>query len=526
MHRMFNPAVGYNLFGQISRQIKAWALGNVRPALGYSREDMALRLTQRIDHIALNPFLQNAGIRYQAGLDPSPGESATIRCGGLRINTSNGRVVPGMNLFMRSVAGFFAIWVRVFIGFVRGMVLPKRLPAFPVAVVFGIGEESLFVDGNDSRFSDFAKHGPIAPLRQAPCLVIQASPPRPSTSPDRIVYYRHPLLDLMGARPISAVEAASFLADHITAIFRFFMLLFRFPAACLLARDLAYHALAASLNRRRIVDAFVITNSLYLTQPLWMRALPGRQFTTHMVWYSQNSIPFVYKADGVKAHIPSFSHIRVDHVWVWSREFAAYLRDIGVHGEIHAVGPILWYLPESTSHGSGRDAIRIAVFDVTPLNPAFVLKMGLTYNYYREETVSKFVSGLLAVRDELQKTTDKPIDLILKHKRQPQTDHEKGYVRWIQELAATGRITLVPPHTNLYTLISGAEAVVVLPFSSPAHVGIQLGKPTVFFDPTGEILPTREAQNQIEFVAGEKELLDWLEVVLTAPASQSRHHRG
>jgi polysaccharide biosynthesis PFTS motif protein len=59
-------------------------------------------------------------------------------------------------------------------------------------------------------------------------------------------------------------------------------------------------------------------------------------------------------------------------------------------------------------------------------------------------------------------------------------------------------------------MIGEADAVVVVPFSSPAHVGVQLGKPSVFFDATEEIVDTHDTAGQVAFASGETELQEWL----------------
>jgi polysaccharide biosynthesis PFTS motif protein len=241
-----------------------------------------------------------------------------------------------------------------------------------------------------------------------------------------------------------------------------------------------------------------------------MRGLPERRFTTHMVWYSQNSIPFVYKLDGISAHLPNFSYLWLDHIWVWTRGFAKYLESIGAHGELHAVGPVVWCLPEREPPARRAGTRRIAVFDVTPHKPASLRLLGLTYNYYREENAIRFIASLLTVRDRLEARSGERIEVVLKHKREAQPAHEEGYMNWIGELERSGRITLMPPQTNLYSMIGEADVVVVVPFSSPAHVGVQLGKPSVFFDATEEIVATHDTAGQVAFASGETQLQEWL----------------
>jgi len=65
----------------------------------------------------------------------------------------------------------------------------------------------------------------------------------------------------------------------------------------------------------------------------------------------------------------------------------------------------------------------------------------------------------------------------------------------------------VETETNLYSLIAGAAVVVVIPYSSPAYVAAQLGVPAIYYDPSGEIVPSQEPHPGVQFVAGPEALL-------------------
>ena len=138
MTRHFNPAKGYKLFDELSRQINAWTSGNSPSVLGYGQRDIARRLSQRIADLGLNPFLRETSRRYEAGLEPLPGGRATLHCGGLRITTHDGRVVPGIGLFIRSTAGFLAHWWRVLFSFICAMFRRQKWPMLPVTGVLRV----------------------------------------------------------------------------------------------------------------------------------------------------------------------------------------------------------------------------------------------------------------------------------------------------------------------------------------------------------------------------------------------------
>jgi hypothetical protein len=512
--RNFNPARGYALFDDICRSMERWVHRRAPGTLGYGQPVLARRLTQRLVELTLHPFLQQSGERYQSGLPPVPENERVLRCGGLTVGLDDGRVTPGPYLMVRSTLEFLSQWMRMLWVFARALRgRPKRKTAY--VVVFGVSVESVVAGGSDSQFARFLGSTELTPLRDAECLMIECPQPVKSVEPARIVYAKYPLFEILRRTSPAPGDAMTFLAEHFRALGAFLRVVLRLPVACVLARDFAFHALVQRLNDRGALDSIVFTNSHFHVQPLWMRERPGRRFSCHMVWYSQNSIPFVYRADGVQAPVPNFRHIDADCLWVWTEGFARYLESIGLRGPIRAAGPIVWSRPERAPVPAADGSLSVVIFDVTPQTPEFVYEVGLLYNYYRSENVTKFVEDILTVRDELENQRGHRIRLVIKQKRNPNPrHHDPRYLKFIDGLVETGRLTMVPPDTEVFSLVQAASAIVVIPYSSPAYLGAFLGVPAVYYDPTEEIVPVYEASPWLQFAAGRFELRSKLAAAL------------
>jgi polysaccharide biosynthesis PFTS motif protein len=245
-----------------------------------------------------------------------------------------------------------------------------------------------------------------------------------------------------------------------------------------------------------------------------MHSLPERRYKTHMAWYSQNSIPFVYREDPIEEPMPHFRHIRVDETWVWTEGFADYLRRIGVKGEVHVIGPILFYLPSAVKINS-HSPIRVAVFDVTPFNPEVEKKLGLIDNYYKSDTLIQFMQDILLARGAIENKAGIESSILLKHKRNYHPLHDPHYISFIQESCSSElHFQLVPYETNMFSLLSECNLAVVIPYSSPAYVASYLGIPAIYYDPTRELLPTYEENPLISFASGRDELIHTIREIL------------
>jgi polysaccharide biosynthesis PFTS motif protein len=357
--------------------------------------------------------------------------------------------------------------------------------------------------------------GPIAPLREARRYVVQALGAIGSANPAQCTYHRVPLFALALENPVGATGFSRFLLEHTRALLAYLRAVARFRAMCIIGRDFAYHASASRLDAQGLIENVIITNSNYSAQPLWMRRHAGRGHSTHMVWYSQNCIPFVYAFDPVRTQLPNHRHLAFDETWAWTEGFADYIRSVGVKAAIHVVGPIMFYLPEPDAGPRREGELRIMVFDVTPVRPEIARRIGLVYNYYSTDNVLGFIGDIVSAARNIEAQLGKKVRVALKHKRTHEPTRDPRYVAAIERLADDeGALELEPPEANVYSLAAAADVVIAVPYSSPVYVAQDAGTAALYYDATGELIPAHEAAADIPFAARSVELEEKLLEIL------------
>jgi polysaccharide biosynthesis PFTS motif protein len=380
-----------------------------------------------------------------------------------------------------------------------------------VTLLLGTGAENISYAGSDARFVEYCTRGPIEPLREAQWLIVQAEPPASSANPERFCYARFPL-HAAAARMLTTRDVCRLLVDSFATAARWVCLVTRAPINLLLAHDYACLPLIRLLDSQQRIAAVVLTNSVYSIQPLWCRG--GRNFATHLVWYSQNTIPVVYADDGIASDLPHYRHLATDASWLWTEEYADYLRRLGVSSRYHVVGPILWHLPEANgscvARRTGRDPepIRFAVFDVTPISDETALRIGIIRNYYSPERMMRFLGDVVDVAHDLEVAARRSVTILLKHKRGFGPTHARIYIDFVERLCSENpRLRIVHYQTSLYDILRDSDVSIVIPYSSPAYVSSHLGKPSIFFDPGAELRPTFLPAPGVSFASGRQELL-------------------
>lgn len=518
MTSRFHTAHAYNAFDHAMRKAETRLATSPATLLAFPQLHVRRRIAQRLVEILLAPGIRTWAATGNHAHPPfSAGETSAQ---GVSLNVETGAVGVQATALLMFFSGFVVRWLGVLAWLLHSLVRPSKLSRGAATVLLGVGQSDIWLEKSDHRFVRFCTQGPVTPLARAGRIVVQSAAQGGEASSPRVSYAKYPLRDLLRSAQIPFKARLTALLSHLMLAPRVLLDIVRAPVAAIVAPDCAYAALTGHLDRCGLIENIVITNSLYMWQPLWMCALPARRFRAHMVWYSQNTVPVVYATDNERSNIPNYRHMRLDEHWVWTEQYAKQLRNLGSDATIHAVGPILWYLPEAGSRQGNIPTV--VVFDVTPVKEGFARQIGLVKNYYSASNMIAFVEQVVAACEKAATRLGQPILVLLKHKRGHSEVHDRSYLQFVKNLADAGRIQLAPAQTNLYSLIAASSATVVVPYSSPAQVAATLGVPAIYFDPTQQLVPTHDQEPLVTFASGPAALAAAFDQVFQRRSPQSQ----
>jgi hypothetical protein len=472
-------------YASLQRRLDAifvWVKVSTPGFSGYASKDVATRLIQRWAELSVFEFTRIAAERYRkSGHLPDDGE--IINCAGLLIEgTRKFRLTP-LN-FMALFLDFIGYWCYVLLMI---MISLKPFSARrPLTMLYGVGLHDLLAEGSDVRFLHFCRSGNLPPLVAARHLIVQAVQPIKSSDPLHVRYGRIPLLLAMRWAGLGFRAWLATMVRHVLAAFGFIWAVCLQPCLILLGRDAASHAAAVALNRQDSIRDIILTNSNYFSQPLWTWALPNQRHVSHMAWYSQNNYPISFADEDEAVPIPNLRYVRADIQWVWSEGFKYFLQEICPPCTYKVVSPIVWHLP-SKSFSLMPEVRRIALFDITPINHATELKLGLIRNFYTEEIMISFIRDVVEATRVVSEKLGVKIVILLKHKRVHHVMHSAGYIETVCKYADTGDLILVEPTANLHDLVQESDFVIAAPYSSPVYLSRAIGKDAVWYDPTATL---------------------------------------
>jgi len=487
---------------------------SVNNAFAREAELLAARLKQRLPDLGPVPASKLVDRMVQKVLDLGRlpyarlaltgqlGPGAVLDMEHCALETGNGVLVLTVSQWLRGVVEYLIHWsyclfalllVRTVAGQRQGVVL-----------VTGVSTEAIFQDGQDLAFATYCRSCPVVPLRDGRHLYVQTTAVAPGASDARITYVRRPLIELMRRGRLGWTARMGAICSHAYGMPEFLWGAIRVPEFALLGRDIAYVRVATALDAGKLIESVVTTCTSITEQPLWGRCLVHAK--VHMVWYAQNWKPVVFKADPVGSDIPLLHWIRVDSHWVWTHKFAEYLQQLAGMTTMHSVGPLVWQCPKSGQ--SELSSLQIVVFDVSPYSNETALSYCESPNYNHPDNLRKFIQDIVSLRIAWQAATGRPVVLRVKTKRGYQAAYDRGYFEFLEELDSKGEIKLEHHAENIYDIISGSQLAIAYPFTSTPYLADAVKVPSVYYDPTSEILDQdfSDSPTLIHFASGKNQL--------------------
>jgi polysaccharide biosynthesis PFTS motif protein len=191
----------------------------------------------------------------------------------------------------------------------------------------------------------------------------------------------------------------------------------------------------------------------------------------------------------------------IDEHWVWTSAFKRYLdMRLAQKGAVHVVGPIVWYLPEDEGKTSSHSN-NIFVFDVTPVSDQYAQSIGVLGNYYSPTNVLSFLKEILSVAEQVEASTGRKLKIFLKHKRAYGFTHDRSYIEYVAAAIQSRKIEIISYDENVYSLVGVSDVSITIPYSSVAYIPSAMGRASIYFDPTNELLPSAIDQD-ILFISG------------------------
>ena len=264
---------------------------------------------------------------------------------------------------------------------------------------------------------------------------------------------------------------------------------------------------AARAVQTRLQDAkalcndYLFHNSWYLYRPLWTLEAEKKGSRILFYFYSTNCENFKIK-EGYPVQANSWQLMTWSNFLVWDTFQADFVRRaVGSRGNIFTVGPI-WFQSDNKEIPY-LPVNNIAVFDIQPHRDSRYQSLGLENDFFTPETMNKFLLDIYAVAKANN------FIMVLKRKRNIGKLVNGKYQILIDRLANSPNFVTIDSDISAFRLIEKTSVVISIPFTSTAIIAKEMGKVSIYYDPTGELQKDDRAAHGIPVISGISELSNW-----------------
>ena len=194
---------------------------------------------------------------------------------------------------------------------------------------------------------------------------------------------------------------------------------------------------------------------------------------------------------------------------VWDKYQSKFLeRSLGSPQNAKIVGPI-WWSDNADSHFPNISSDRtIAIFGVTPHRHSRYCLYAEEIDYVVPETCNRFIQDILDAAEKLN------MKCLIKEKRDLTSEviHPK-YNNFLKKtLENNNNITLIDSEVAPNRMINYSSATISLPFTAPAIIAKEMGKPSCYYDPTGMLNENHHGSHGVTLVNNKEDLYNWIKL--------------
>ena len=270
----------------------------------------------------------------------------------------------------------------------------------------------------------------------------------------------------------------------------------------LLLRD-SFISKIINLNKGRgIAVQYLFHNSNWIYRPLWTYTAEKYNSKIYFYFYSTNIEKFK-KADKISRVANSWDLISWSNFLVWDQFQSDFVTKVlNYPFNVHITGPISFVFSDVAEINIPENYI--VVFDVQPVRTTYYESLGLDQDYYVPEVANAFLS------DVFETILSFDFHIAFKKKRNIGKLAHYKYANKLDRFSKEHAFLNIDPSTPAELIIKNAKAVISMPFTSTALVGKHLGKPSIFYDPSGLVVKDDPAAHGIRVINNKADLKDWL----------------
>ncbi|WP_430472001.1 polysaccharide biosynthesis PFTS motif protein [Thalassospira lucentensis] len=262
----------------------------------------------------------------------------------------------------------------------------------------------------------------------------------------------------------------------------------------------------------KIGKEYVFTQSNYSLRPLWTHMVEKRGGAVTLVFYATNVRHFQLNQNADVADLPAFHVMTWRNILMPKSSSATWLRGVIKSADVKEFGNVAFCNRQDALSDVPAERC-VLIFDVTPRSLTWSALLGIPPTYYQPSTVKSFVSDIIRICKR------HGIKIAIKSKKKFSGYRSPSglYQRFIEKSARDGDLIVVNDEVSAERHLARAIGAISIPFTSTAITAKNLGLPSVYYDPTRELISYGDDQtvyaelsHGIDVVRGCEDLDKWV----------------
>lgn len=260
-------------------------------------------------------------------------------------------------------------------------------------------------------------------------------------------------------------------------------------------------------DRKDLAEGYFFHNSLWIYRPLWTYEAERKGSQIVFYFYSTNVEPFQKSTGEAGTPFVGWETSTWPMYLVWDEYQAEFVKHaVSWDAKITIAGHIGFN--KGIGVVSDLPARSVAVFDVQPVADSFYNTLAIDFDYYTPGITISFLNDIKNCVKKCGATA------VLKRKRDIGNLIHKKYADFLNEAEKDNDFISIDPDYVAEEVIKKCIAVISIPFTATALIGKKMGKPSIYYDPSGMIRKGDHAAHGIEIISGLPELENWLSIVV------------
>jgi polysaccharide biosynthesis PFTS motif protein len=256
------------------------------------------------------------------------------------------------------------------------------------------------------------------------------------------------------------------------------------------------------LSADSLAREYLFHNSGWIYRPLWTYEAERLGSKITFYFYSTNCERFKI-SDGYPPLYYGYKAMNWPHYLVWDEYQADFVRRaVGKQSNISIAG-LIWF-QNSAIKMPRPNKPSVAIFDITPHRHSRYVTLGMDSEFYTPVVTNPFLEHVCNA------TRQNGFDMLWKMKRNVGRIAHPFYRHLADQLSNNSHVMLVDPEISAIRVIESSVAVISMPFTSTALIAKEMGKPSIYYDPSGLLQKDDRAAHGIAILSTRHDLETWL----------------